>query len=161
MLSEYGVASLSKMDLDPESIVFLLCCVDNVWRVKVSAFVCVCARFRTWISRGRSRRKSSLGGDLLRVFSVALAVMLLGQAPSLTGSITPHPHKERDFLIFSGKALVHGVSLETLWWAVSLSTRRPCCRQNSLGSGNFSSIEFIASYYNFWSLIYVLGEKNP
>lgn len=53
---------------------------------------------------------------------MALTVVPLGQAPLLTGSITPHPHKELDFLIFSlpGKGPVHGVSLETLWWAVAL-----------------------------------------
>ena len=53
---------------------------------------------------------------------MALAVVPLGQAPSLTGSITPHPREERDFLIlyYPGKGPVRRVSLETLWWAVGL-----------------------------------------
>lgn len=92
------------------------------------------------------RKKSSLGGDLLGVFFMALAVVPLGQAPSLAGSITPHPHEERDSLIFCfpSKPPVHGVSLETLGWVV-FPTGVACCGQTSLDLGNFYLIGFTAS----------------
>lgn len=103
----------------------------------MSAFVCVCVFI--YGSPELEAEGNQVLGDLLGVFSVALAVVPRGQAPSLMGSITPHPH---DFLICCspGKAPVRGVSLETLWWPVALRARWPQCQQNSLDSGNFSLI---------------------
>lgn len=69
------------------------------------------------------RRNSGLGRDLLRVFSMPLAVVPLGQAPGSLALSHCVPMKNRILWFSQVKSqwsLSDRVSLETLGWAVAL-----------------------------------------